>query len=135
MVPGCEDRSGNLRLPENQARHLQLIPCAGRWENLHHERGRTDDRPKGGTAVRSPRRESPQRLHPEFAGDFGRSNLHAHRPEFVLYWQKTKLILLEGKVAVITGSGRGIGRATAELFTREGARVVINDLDEEPLRA
>lgn len=40
--------------------------------------------------------------------------------------------LVEGKVAIITGSGRGIGRAAAELLAGEGARVVINDLDEEP---
>jgi 3-oxoacyl-[acyl-carrier protein] reductase len=38
--------------------------------------------------------------------------------------------LLEGKSAIITGSARGIGRATAELFCREGARVLINDLEE-----
>jgi 3-oxoacyl-[acyl-carrier protein] reductase len=37
--------------------------------------------------------------------------------------------VLEGKAAVITGSARGIGRATAELLSEHGARVLINDLD------
>lgn len=40
--------------------------------------------------------------------------------------------LLENKVAIITGSGRGIGQAIAKLFSAEGASVVINDLDPEP---
>lgn len=37
---------------------------------------------------------------------------------------------LKGKVAVITGAGSGIGRATAALFAREGARVVIAEINE-----
>lgn len=37
---------------------------------------------------------------------------------------------LAGKVAVITGAGSGIGRATATLFAREGARVVVADMSE-----
>jgi 3-oxoacyl-[acyl-carrier protein] reductase len=42
--------------------------------------------------------------------------------------------VLEGKVAIITGSARGIGRASAELLAANGARVVINDLDEDLAR-
>ena len=39
---------------------------------------------------------------------------------------------LDGKVALISGSGRGIGRCIALKLASEGARVVVNDLDEEP---
>jgi 3-oxoacyl-[acyl-carrier protein] reductase len=41
---------------------------------------------------------------------------------------------LEGKSAIVTGSATGIGKATAVLFAREGARVVVSDVDEDGAR-
>lgn len=40
--------------------------------------------------------------------------------------------LLDNKIAIITGSGRGIGAATAELFAQHGAKVVVTDIDPNP---
>jgi 3-oxoacyl-[acyl-carrier protein] reductase len=39
---------------------------------------------------------------------------------------------LDDRVAIVTGSGRGIGRATALRFAEEGAAIVVNDVDPEP---
>ena len=39
--------------------------------------------------------------------------------------------VLDDKVAIVTGSARGIGRATAELLSAQGAKVVVNDLDAD----
>lgn len=42
------------------------------------------------------------------------------------------MTLLQDKVAIVTGSGRGIGAATAKLYAQYGAKVVINDIDPVP---
>src|SRR5581483_658575 len=44
--------------------------------------------------------------------------------------RKTMAGILEGKVALITGASSGIGRATAKIFAREGARMVLADVAE-----
>jgi 3-oxoacyl-[acyl-carrier protein] reductase len=56
-------------------------------------------------------------------------------PETLLFPQVTSNIdsnkLLKGQVAIITGSGQGIGGATAKLYAAHGAKVVVTDLDKE----
>ncbi len=42
--------------------------------------------------------------------------------------------VLDGRVAIVTGSARGIGRATAELLCEHGAKVLVNDLDGDLAR-
>jgi NAD(P)-dependent dehydrogenase (short-subunit alcohol dehydrogenase family) len=39
--------------------------------------------------------------------------------------------ILNGKIALITGAGSGIGRATSKIFVREGAKLILADVVEE----
>jgi 3-oxoacyl-[acyl-carrier protein] reductase len=48
--------------------------------------------------------------------------------------KETPMGILDDKVAIVTGSARGIGRATAELLSEHGAKVLINDLDADVAR-
>ena len=43
--------------------------------------------------------------------------------------------IVDGKRVVVTGSGRGLGKAYAELFAKEGASVIVNDVDAEEAEA
>ena len=38
---------------------------------------------------------------------------------------------LEGKVAIVTGAASGMGKAVAELYAKEGAKVIVSDINEE----
>jgi 3-oxoacyl-[acyl-carrier protein] reductase len=48
--------------------------------------------------------------------------------------KETRMGVLDEKVAIISGSARGIGRACAEILSEHGAKVVINDLDADAAR-
>ncbi len=40
---------------------------------------------------------------------------------------------LDGKIAIVTGAGSGMGKATAELFAKEGATIIASDINSDRL--
>jgi NAD(P)-dependent dehydrogenase (short-subunit alcohol dehydrogenase family) len=60
-----------------------------------------------------------------------RSNWHRNHQR----WYRLSTMLLANKVALITGSGRGIGRATAQLFAQQGASIFLSARTESELAA
>jgi 3-oxoacyl-[acyl-carrier protein] reductase len=82
----------------------------------------------GGVYSRSPSR-------PDLGGVYSRSPSKGRREPlfggaFASVRGRVSTEMLARKVAVITGAGRGIGASAAKLLGREGARVVVNDLDQ-----
>jgi len=53
--------------------------------------------------------------------------------DYIAYFREMTSALLDGQVAIITGASRGIGRATAELFAKAGAKIVIGYSQREDL--
>src|SRR5690349_12106981 len=85
----------------------------------------------GGPAGRRPAlllRPRPRILSPYLTSRRNREDRPEHREE-------RSMAYLEGKAVVVTGAGRGLGRAYAHLASREGASIVVNDIDADVAEA
>src|SRR5216683_7396149 len=98
------------RIPSRHCRALDQLPCAPRGSVAWRDRSET--RARRQVLCRSARR-----------------HLHEGRILRAGAAQSTKRMKLKDRVAVITGSGAGIGRAAAIEFAREGALVVVADIN------
>jgi 3-oxoacyl-ACP reductase-like protein len=52
--------------------------------------------------------------------------LEINKPHVSMIWIFNTMIPLQGKVAIVTGAGRGIGAATAKILASRGAKVIVN---------
>ena len=100
----------------------------------HRRRARRRDRAgigrAGGLRRRRRRRRGRRRAGAQRTGRPSRG-LTGHNPRPHHGLEESHMGVLDDKVAIVTGSARGIGRATAELLSEHGARVLINDLDAD----
>eukprot|EP00238_Polyblepharides_amylifera_P013537 CAMPEP_0196589608 /NCGR_PEP_ID=MMETSP1081-20130531/64059_1 /TAXON_ID=36882 /ORGANISM="Pyramimonas amylifera, Strain CCMP720" /LENGTH=318 /DNA_ID=CAMNT_0041912457 /DNA_START=74 /DNA_END=1027 /DNA_ORIENTATION=+ len=73
--------------------------------------------------------DNAQRRLQHIHGHFRSSSYRSYKPSINGTASSMKCGLLQGQVAIITGSGQGLGAATARLFADEGACVVVSDID------
>ena len=119
-VPRARDLDGQAARLADVLRGRRRVPADPRRRGLH---ARVQDR----AGVARPAPEPDRRRH---------RRDHARRDRAVVRaCRSLRLVphmgVLDDKVAIVTGSARGIGRATAELLSEHGAKVVINDLDAD----
>jgi NAD(P)-dependent dehydrogenase (short-subunit alcohol dehydrogenase family) len=67
--------------------------------------------------------------HITLKSDSGHNNTYMEAL-FLLYKKQNQMGILQDKVAIVTGAGSGIGRAVAVLYAKEGAKVVVSDINE-----
>ncbi|KAF7796624.1 hypothetical protein EIP86_007806 [Pleurotus ostreatoroseus] len=73
--------------------------------------------------------------HPESLADFDPQGILAHASKLPANPQSSPEVRYDGKTAIITGAGQGLGRVYALMYARLGANVVVNDVSEKGANA